>query len=273
MSDDAAIDGKVINDPLEGGRIKNREVAFCIKTPSGVRRLLTVKERGNLDLLVVIRRAERVSVSPSVEREVKTQILSQTRFSIHGNPQSDKTNTIKLTTGTKSGLSADLVIVSTAIKIHNSYIPVCIVTPATPNSPAFILNDRSKERHIFAEYDPEVSRIFYFLLISDSGKKINIPENCPDNITFSSYCFKKFQIVLICSIYNVPSTEDGQINYLATHSLTGEADSAFEEIEAANFLSSQIPLIAMNVSRFRRFIVPQADYRPMSPPSDGVSTE
>ena len=131
-------------------------------------------------------------------------VPGNTHISVHCNPLSSETHTIKRSTVHKNGDYRDKVHITTGLKRENLYAPVLFRICGDLRQDRFLLpQDHEDELIPLGSYDPSKDQLRFMLVLSNAETHFRSNSEHPSNTVLIG--FSDFTLTVIWSYFNLPS--------------------------------------------------------------------
>lgn len=213
---------------------------IAIKVNENLTKLLSIKELNNGDLNIHTTSGGKSFSSDLVEdmiivKDEKEFQESSKHISIHTNPDSNTTNTIKKTIEYRDKKET-LVQISSGIKIDDEYIPILFRVCGNQSRDRYIMDNINNTNIInFGNYEPSTDQLRLMLFVSSNNKKFNFDIEHPTNYKFVE--FTNFRLHILWSYFNKSSIDHALDFFLFTKQEMGIM-RGFNWYEIYNFYTS-----------------------------------
>jgi hypothetical protein len=190
----------------------------------GFRTLFTIIEKANGELIIPIKGAERFGA----HWESGKTVLEQ-RYSIHPSPKSAEFNVLKQTIKLEGGESISTVALTDAVKATRGFsILFARRCQSFANSPPETINPK-QETYALAEFDPKMFNLMHALFVGSPESEFDARD---ESIVINPWTFKKFKVVVMASLYMLPSHHTTEM----LHALTLPPETANQQEAVRRFL-------------------------------------
>jgi hypothetical protein len=202
----------------------NTTTRFAVRVLGGIRTLFTVIEKPNGELIVPIKGADRFGPDWSEGKKVLEQ-----RYSIHPSPKSEEFNVLKQTINLEGGDPITTVALTDAVKSKRGFsILFARRCQRLADGPPESINPK-EQTYVLAEFDQTLFNFMHAIFIGSPESQFDVRD--PDMV-INSFTFKRFKIVVIASLYNLPSHNTTEM----LHALTLPPEQAQQEYDERRFL-------------------------------------
>lgn len=202
----------------------NTTTRFAVRVPGSLRTLFTVIEKRSGELIIPIKGAARYGPNWSTGKKILEQ-----RYSIHASPNSAEFNVLKQTIKLEGGESITAVALTDAVKAKRGFSVLFVRRcQRLADTPPETINPK-EQTYALAEVDQNVFNFMHAIFIGSPHSEFDARD--PD-IVINSFVFKKFKIVVIASLYALPSHHTTEM----LHALTLPPEKAQQEYAERRFL-------------------------------------
>lgn len=197
---------------------------YGVRVAGGFRTLFTIIEKPGGELIIPIKGAERSGSDWSSGKKVLEQ-----RYSIHPSPKSAEFNVLKLTINLEGGESISTVALTDAVKAKRGFSILFARRCQTfADSPPEVINPK-QQTYALAEFDPTMFNLMHAVFVGSADSEFDARD---ENIVINSWTFEKFKIVVMASLYMLPSHHTTEM----LHALTLPPETAKQQEEVRRFL-------------------------------------
>ena len=172
--------------------------------------LYQIQERKSGDLTIMLKHGGKLTKETAEELGVhKETTIKNQRYSIHLSPQSLEENTIKHTLELENEKNVETYHLTKALKKHNPYMAVPVVSQLHLNLSLKKYNNRAKRKetkYSFGRFFPEEHTLFTGLFITKKEFRI---EKDFKHCNYLYIEFSNFNILILKTILFFPSSPDG----------------------------------------------------------------
>jgi hypothetical protein len=196
---------------------------FAVRVPDGERILFSIVEKTNGELILPISGAEKMGIDWTTGPNVREQ-----RYSIHPSPKSADFTTVKLTIVLEEHPSTTIVALTNAVKKKTGFSIILVrrcqnLVHATQRP---IRHKPQDQLVTLPEFDPTKFTLFHGLFVGHPKSKFDATE---PNVIIAPLFFKNFQIVVMASLFRMPSHRTTEF----LHALTVRPEAAKHEQQEA----------------------------------------
>jgi len=196
---------------------------FAINFPAGTRILFSIVEKSNGELILPIKSAERMGPDWTTGPTVLEH-----RYSIHPSSKSADFTTIKQTINLEGGKRITTVALTDAIKKKSGFSIVlvrrCQNLVESPQ-PMFLPKPRDRLLALNG-FDPIMYTLFFGIFVGHPDTKFDATA---DEIVIAPFYFQKFQVLLMASLFYMPSHHTTEM----LHALTSPPELAKHQPQEA----------------------------------------
>jgi hypothetical protein len=189
----------------------------------GFRTLFTIIEKPSGELIIPIKGAERFGPDWKSGKKVLEQ-----RYSIHPSPKSAEFNVLKQTINLDGGESISTVALTDAVKAKRGFSILFARRCQTFADSAPEAINPKQQTYALAEFDPTMFNFMHAVFVGSPESEFDATD---ESIVITSFPFRKFKIVLMASLYALPSHHTTEM----LHALTLPPEAAKEQ-EVRRFL-------------------------------------
>jgi hypothetical protein len=190
----------------------------------GFRTLFTVIERPSGELIIPIKGGERFGPDWNSGKKVLEQ-----RYSIHLSPKSAEFNVLKQTVNLEGGESISTVALTDAVKAKRGFsILFARRCQGLADQPPEAINPK-QQTYALAEFDQTMFNLMHAIFVGSPESKFDARD---EKIVINSWTFKKFKIVVMASLYMLPSHHTTEM----LHALTLPPETAKQQEAVSRFL-------------------------------------
>jgi hypothetical protein len=191
-------------------------IRYGIDFPTGIRILFSIVEKSNGELILPIKSAERMGPDWTTG-----PIVLEQRYSIHPSPKSADFTTIKQTINLEGGKSITTVALTDAVKKKSGFSIILVRRCQNlVDSPQPAFRTKPHDRLLTLNgFDPITFTLFFGLFVGHPETKFDTTD---DELVIAPFYFQKFQVVLITSLFYMPSYRTTEM----LHALTSRPESA-----------------------------------------------
>jgi len=196
---------------------KYKRVHFIVGVDGGQYNLFSVREvpnsedREQLDLNIHFSSNGRSFFGKTLDEllnnwDKENYTATDTHISVHANPRSPSTNTIKRTIKKKDDDSEPKtnVLLTQGIKKDNLFVPFLFRVCGDLQTERFEIDDNEDDKLIkICDYNPNTDQLRFMLIVSKRDKKFPKEDEHPSNIAY--YEFRDYVLTIIYSFFNLPS--------------------------------------------------------------------
>jgi hypothetical protein len=199
-------------------------IRYGVRVAGGFRTLFTVIEKPSGELIIPIKGAERFGPDWGSGKKVLEQ-----RYSIHPSPKSAEFNVLKQTINLEGRESISTVALTDAVKAKRGFSILFTRRCQTfADSPPEAINPK-QPTYALAEFDPAMFNLIHAIFVGSPESEFDIKD---ESIVITSWTFIKFKIVVMASLYMLPSHHTTE----TLHSLTLPPEAAEQQKEMRRFL-------------------------------------
>jgi len=191
-----------------------KKVRFTIEVDDVPRKLLSIVERTNGDLVFGVPAAADLGYVPGNDKTIRQQ-----KFSIHVSPRSFHCNTIKQTLLLDNGQLITSYHKTTALKLDTGFAPVFFRRCPDLSLARYALSQRDKgERISLGGLDHRRYNLIYGVFVGRPDRFMR----APDHIAQTEQCaFKNFRVVILAARLLLPSHPTGTYTHISNLSPFG----------------------------------------------------
>jgi hypothetical protein len=197
---------------------------FGVRVNGGFRTLFTIIEKSSGELIIPIRGAARFGP----DWESGKNVLEQ-RYSIHPSPKSAEFNVLKQTINLDGGERISTVALTDAVKAKRGFSILFARRCQTFAGSAPEAINLKQQTYALAEFDPTSFNLMHAVFVGSPESEFDATD---ENIVISSLTLRKFKIVLMASLYALPSHHTTEM----LHALTLPPEAAKEQEAVRRFL-------------------------------------
>jgi hypothetical protein len=197
---------------------------FGVRVTGGFRTLFTVIEKRSGELIIPIKGADRFGPDWNSGKKVLEQ-----RYSIHPSPKSYEFNVLKQTINLEGGESLTTAALTDAVKAKRGFaILFTRRCQGFAHRPVETINP-NEVTYALAEFDETMFNLMHAIFVGSPDSEFDARD---ENVVINSIAFKKFKIVLMASLYALPSHHTTEM----LHALTLPPEKAQEQYAVRRFL-------------------------------------
>jgi hypothetical protein len=138
-------------------------------------------------------------------------VPTDVHISVHCNPRSGETNTVKRSIRSPGQPTTSRVLVTTGIKKENKFVPILFRVCGDLSQDRFNLPSKCDDELVdLGNFDPAKYQLRFMLVLSASGKSFDYDREHPSNCI--QHPLKDFNLTILWSYFNFPARPHG-INY------------------------------------------------------------